>query len=411
MKIQFDDPLFEAWTQRFLFTMPEGGCEIGEIKATAARIPEGDRDAWYREWTATADRLFAEAEARAAHGSRVSARYLYLRASTYYRMSYPLLYGHPTDPRVKAGYAREAEAFTHAAALFDPPIVPVVIPFAGTTLPGWFYSGGPGTRPLIIGTNGYDETVQIMHYGHAAAAQRRGYHVLTFDGPGQGRVLIEDGVPMRPDWEKVIRVVVDFALTLPSVDPVRIALAGWSFGGYLAPRAASGEQRLAALIADPGQWDLIAAIRAIFPRLGVSAEVAKALPDVDEAALEPAFAAIRENPQLNWSFVQRGLWVHGVRTLMDYLRVCAAFRLSDRVSAIRCPTLVTTAENDPVAAFAGRLYDALMCPKTLIRFTAAEGAGDHCEASARSVYFQRAYDWLDGVFGMTATRPRSASIV
>ena len=333
MKIQFDDPLFEAWTQRFLFTMPEGGCEIGEIKATAARIPEGNRDAWYREWTATADRLFADAEASAAHGSRVSARYLYLRASTYYRMSYPLLYGRPTDPRVKAGYAREAEAFTHAAALFEPPIVPVAIPFAGTTLPGWFYSGGPGTRPLIIGTNGYDETVQIMHYGHAAAAQRRGYHVLTFDGPGQGRVLIEDGVPMRPDWETVIRVVVDFALTLPSVDPERIALAGWSFGGYLAPRAASGEQRLAALIADPGQWDLIAAIRAIFPRLGVSAEVAKALPDVDEAALEPAFAAIRENPQLNWSFVQRGLWVHGVRTLMDYLRVCVAFRLSDRVSA------------------------------------------------------------------------------
>ena len=47
-----------------------------------------------------------------------------------------------------------------------------------------------------------------------------------------------------------------------------------------------------------------------------------------------------------------------------------------------------------------RLYDALTCPKTLIRFTAAEGAGDHCEASARSVYFQRAYDWLDGIFGV-----------
>ena len=118
------------------------------------------------------------------------------------------------------------------------------------------------------------------------------------------------------------------------------------------------------------------------------------------AAAETAFAAIRENPQLNWSFVQRGLWVHGVDTLTDYLRVCIAFRLSDRVGAISCPTLITAAENDPVAAFAGHLYDALTCPKTLIRFTAAEGAGDHCEVSARSVYFQRAYDWLDDVFGM-----------
>jgi hypothetical protein len=116
MKIQFDDPLFEAWTQRPMLNIPEGGAEIGEIKATAARIPEGDRDAWYREWTATADRLYAEADDCAARGARVSARYLYQRASTYYRNSYPLLLGRPIDPRVKSGYAREAEAFGRAAA-------------------------------------------------------------------------------------------------------------------------------------------------------------------------------------------------------------------------------------------------------------------------------------------------------
>ena len=134
MKIQFDDPLFEAWTQRFIFTMSEGGCEIGEIKATAARIPEGDRDAWYSEWTATADRLFAEAEVCDARKARVSARSLYLRAATYYRLSYPLLYGRPTDPRVKAGYACEANAFARAAAQFEPPIVAVAIPFETVTL-------------------------------------------------------------------------------------------------------------------------------------------------------------------------------------------------------------------------------------------------------------------------------------
>jgi len=97
--------------------------------------------------------------------------------------------------------------------------------------------------------------------------------------------------------------------------------------------------------------------------------------------------------------VQRGLMVHGVDTVMDYLRVCVHYRLSDRIAKIRCPILVTQAESDPVAARAGRLYDALTGPKTFIRFTTAEGAGDHCEASARSVYIQRAYDWLDGVLG------------
>ena len=59
-------------------------------------------------------------------------------------------------------------------------------------------------------------------------------------------------MPIRPDWESVIGPVVDFALTLPGVDTDRIALSGWSLGGYLALRGASGEPRLAACIADPG---------------------------------------------------------------------------------------------------------------------------------------------------------------
>jgi predicted dienelactone hydrolase len=54
----------------------------------------------------------------------------------------------------------------------------------------------------------------------------------------------------------VVKVVVDFALTLPEVDAARVALLGWSLGGYLAPRAASGEHRLAACISDCGPYDL-----------------------------------------------------------------------------------------------------------------------------------------------------------
>jgi dipeptidyl aminopeptidase/acylaminoacyl peptidase len=66
---------------------------------------------------------------------------------------------------------------------------------------------------------------------------------LIFDGPGQGRVLYKQGIAMRPDWENVVTPVVDYALSHPEIDPARIALIGWSFGGYLAPRAASGEQK------------------------------------------------------------------------------------------------------------------------------------------------------------------------
>lgn len=43
------------------------------------------------------------------------------------------------------------------------------------------------------------------------------------------------------------------------------------------------------------------------------------------------------------------------------------------------------------------VYDALVCPKTLVRFTAEEGANGHCQTKARALYDQRMFDWLAAV--------------
>ena len=61
---------------------------------------------------------------------------------------------------------------------------------------------------------------------------------------------------MRPDWENVIPGMFDALAAEPEVDPQRIVLVGRSFGGLTRPAAAAGEHRLAALIVDPGQFDM-----------------------------------------------------------------------------------------------------------------------------------------------------------
>ena len=38
--------------------------------------------------------------------------------------------------------------------------------------------------------------------GIGVAAVRRGYHVLIHDGPGQGTLLVDEGLTLRHDWEK-----------------------------------------------------------------------------------------------------------------------------------------------------------------------------------------------------------------
>jgi hypothetical protein len=74
---------------------------------------------------------------------------------------------------------------------------------------------------------------------------------------------------------------------------------GWSFGGHLAPRAATGEHRIEACIADPGLPGLLRTIRDAFP---LPDDVRDKLPNVDPTILEPIFDAILANPVLCWKF-------------------------------------------------------------------------------------------------------------
>ncbi len=250
----------------------------------------------------------------------------------------------------------------------------------------------------MILTNGYDATVTDMYFASAVAASQRGYHCLFFDGPGQGEMLFEHDVHIRPDWEKVIAPVVDFALQFDEVDPKRIALMGWSFGGYLASRAVSGETRIAACIADPGLFGAPEMLRPMLQRLGASPEAVRDLGNVDDAILDKFEQMQQQDRHLRWTIAQRAFWVHGVDTLRQYLAEIQSYTLSGRVESIACPTLLTVAENDPLAATAQQLFEALRCPKALITFSAAEGAGTHVEAFNRSLLNSRVYDWLDGVF-------------
>jgi pimeloyl-ACP methyl ester carboxylesterase len=391
--------MWEQFGTRLLFHSVYGGADFGEVTATVGRIGDGDAEAWHREWTGTAERLEEAAEASARGGHRVSAREAYLRAANYHRTGYQPLYGEPVDERLRRGFAREWEALSAAVALFDDPVEAVEIPFESGSLPGILArpDGDGRPRPTIVHTNGYDSDLTEMFVAHVPAALARGYNVLLFDGPGQGRNLIRDGMRMRPDWENVVRPVLDWTVERPEVDHERIVLVGWSFGGFLAPRAAAFEPRLAALIADPGQWDQRDNVLARLP-----------LPDEQKAAfpqgVDPsAFDAMEEylrgpaaDPMFRWRLIQRGLWVHGVDTLFGYFAEMMRYELSPVAADIACPTLLTQAEGDLLAAGAPKLFDALSVDrKELVRFTAAEGAGGHCEGAARRLYHQRTFDWLD----------------
>ncbi|MEJ0002896.1 MAG: alpha/beta fold hydrolase [Pararobbsia sp.] len=391
---------FGTWPLAYI---PYGGADFGEVESVARRVGDGDDSAFYEAWVESAQRFESDADTALARGKRTSARELYLRASCFYSAAYHPLFGEPVDPRLLDAFRRQIAAFDNAMRLGEPAVEAVRIPFEHASLPAYVIpaEGRAGERrPLLILTNGYDATITDLYFFSAVAASRRGYHVLIFDGPGQGEMLYEHGVRLRPDWETVINAVVNFALTLDQVDPARIALYGCSLGGYLAPRAASGEPRLAACIADPGQWSIATGFRSAAIKLGAKPEDVRDLGKIDDALLDRMWQLIKSDRKLYWTVVQRGFWVNGAANLREYLASVETFTMAGRAELIRCPTLLAGAEDDPLGADIDSFFEALRCPKQIVRFTAAEGAGDHCEMRNRSLLNRRVLDWLGEVWDL-----------
>jgi len=393
-----DDPEFWFEISRLFGAADYGGALFGEVIAIAKNIKSGDYGSWYDAHSTFADRLADEAEGQLKKGHKISARDNYLRACSYYRSAEFFLHANPNDPRVKRAFERTTACYRQAAALFTPAIEAVEIPYEGTTLPGYFHpadaSGAP--RKTLILNNGFDGSPEEMHWMGARAAVERGFNVLVFDGPGQFASVHRQGLHFRADWENVVTPVVDYALTRQDVDPKRIALHCESLGGYLAPRAAAFEHRLAACIADDGVYDFGAAVLSSFPaadREKVRADLfAPSAPQLDATLAH----SMEVSSVARWTYTH-GMYVFGVASPRAFLAATQAFHLRDGVAEqIKCPTLICDAEKD--LYFKGQaqaLFDHLTCPKTFMMFTDAEGAGAHCEAGASRLAYGRMYDWLD----------------
>lgn len=394
MRFIFDtDEAFSFETLRAVGYTAYGGADIGEVITTAQRVTPGDWESWYREWRALADRIAAIAEQCAADGHAASADSAYLRASNYYRTAEFFLRDDPwNDPRVADTSTRAIEAF-RAAPEIQARWARVRIPYEGIELDGYYLNAsGDDPGPTLLAHGGYDSTVEEMFFAVGEAARRHGWNCLIFEGPGQGAALRVNKLPFRHDWEAVVTPVVDFALNLRGVDPERIALLGMSMGGYLAPRAAAFEHRISACIAYDGVVNMAAAV------FGPQAQELDSEQLV--AAMDSLIAHRAEAPSSQRWGLSNALWVFRGATAQELIDEISKYDLTEVADQITCPTLVCEAENDHF--FSGQprmLYEALHCPKTLLTFTAAEGAGEHCHEGALTLFHQRMFDWLDDTLG------------
>ncbi len=311
--------------------------------------------------------------------------------------------GTSTPDQEQNVYEAMDAAWHESAKRQSPKWEPFTFPWQGHELPAWFIrpSGASGKRRTLIMNNGSDgQNVDMLPQG-ATFALERGWNVVIFEGPGQGRTLFVDKVPFTPAWHEVITPLVDVLQKRSDVEPKQIALVGVSFAGLLVMRAAAKEHRLAAVVSDPGSVSDYDA----FPQV-----LRDAAASGDKATVNAAWENILipgSDPMQQFDLRKRlEIYTPGAlgevragKVPSDWYGISRAIQeydLGDLAEDVTTPTLVVNYELESFyPGQAQELYDRLPGKKDLVTFTVVEGAQYHDAPIGAQWHGEVVMDWLD----------------
>ncbi len=311
---------------------------------------------WIDGWRRVGEKREIYGRAALEDSRLVTARENYLYASAAYQMAQFPLYDEVE--RRRELYARCAECYRYAAALFDPPCTEVTIRFRNHRMPGYLrVPKRRGTFPLVILLSGADSSKEEMHF-FASSLLDRGVASLAFDGPGMGEMW--EKLPMVMEYEKVGRAVINYLVKLPRIDRRRIGILGLSYGGNLALRIAAHDERIAAAITVTAPYDPSNYADFMLP-------------------------LIRDQVKF--------LFRDGSKRSFD--RWAKSFSLRGMVEKIRSPLLVIGGGEDVLIPpdDARKIFDEARCEKKLLFFE----EGNHLCAEYTYDLIPRMEEWLLGV--------------
>jgi len=391
----FKDPETDWAFNRTLEFMAEKAAEIGECLYAARRIDERDGDSWINGWASLGERVEALGDESLKGGHVVSAREAYLRACNYWRAAeYACT---PSHPRFTETWRRSVDAFRKACPLFKPEVQVVHVPFKGKMLSGYYMrSDDSETKPTMFAAGGNDSSLEEITIAAGFSAIRRGYNFFTFEFPGhRGAVHLYPDCVKRSDYSAPFGAAFDLLEGLQGVDD-RIALAGYSYGGYVVSQVAAREPRVKALVPDSPLMDI--------PGLQRSSPFSKAFKAIPAGLLDKAVEMkLRSAPVLK-GLIYYTIWTWGCPNFKEWIDWGPKLEsvITDEVQMIRCPTLALVSEHegdymvDQAKDFIDRIGSV---NKRLHVFTQErDGSHDHCQLDNLSRGQQVMYDWLDDVF-------------
>lgn len=189
----------------------------------------GERISSFADWKTEMCKLAEKAQAE----NRLLNAAFYYRAAEFYTLN-------QDEPGKEFYYDRFVDLFYQAVA--------------GEQFEKLSAPYGPGYLPVLhiapegekIGTlvlhGGFDSFLEEWYYVMKYIAMQ-GFDVYGFEGPGQGNVILKQGIVLDYQWEKPVKAVLD-AMGIEDA-----ALFGLSMGGWFCLRAAAFEPRIKHVIA------------------------------------------------------------------------------------------------------------------------------------------------------------------
>jgi len=334
-----------------------------------ARAGESDLDrVWMEEWSKEADRVAKIGDDADAAGNAITAGNQYMRAGNYYYSAERFI---PPGEAKLAMYRKALRCYQGAMARLHPDIERVEVPYEGKSLPAWFVKGrGLGKRRTLVLFDGMDNAKEMSVIFAGLDLAKRGINVLAIDGPGQSEPLRLHNIPSRHDYEAAGTPVYDYVASRPEVDAKRVAVMGYSFGGYHAPRICAFDKRYAACVCFGAMhWNIYDFVKGHAP------------------------ADPRQTSGSTFQF----RWVVGAPDNESALEWAKKFTLEGVADKVTCPILILHGENDRVVplAEARKLYERVGSKnKTLKIFTETEGGAEHCQVDNRQLGVDFIGDWL-----------------
>ncbi len=223
--------------------------------------------------------------------------------------------------------------------------------------------------------------------------------MLTYEGPGQGSIIREQGLTFTPEWEKPNGAVLDTFLATHA-KPAKIVLLGESLGGYLAPRAAAFDSRIDGVVAYDVFFDGGAAAARNVPPFVFW------LRKHGYTGVLNFLSGLKSDPGTTWA-QQNGMWVFGLKNSFAVLDAFKAYSLAPVASRITADVLMFAGTDDhfiPPAQldeFKKSLTHARSV--TSVVFDRASGGSEHCQLGAPSLWQASLFDWLSAKFGPAHT--------